>query len=427
MGIRSPFRIAFFGVLTLTAITFGLAVSAQAQAFLYSFPGGWQGGSPLGALVFDQAGNLYGTASAYGFRGNCINPVGCGIVFKVSPGADGWTETVLHTFSGGWDGGDPSSNLIVDKAGNLYGTTAAGGNSTLCHRLGCGVVFELSPASSGAWKETVLHAFSGGRDGMQPTAGLTFDNAGNLYGTTESGGSLSACFGNGCGTVFELSPKASGPWKEIVLRSFLGVYDGANPLAGLVFDTAGNLYGTTSQGGSGYTGTVFRLAPLSGGAWQETVLYRFLGPPQDGFDPRSTMVFDTAGNLYGTTVYGGSAGIGAVFELSPGANGAWKETLIASLTDSSTQGAFPVAGVAFDAGGNLWGTASSGGFNNSGGVFELSAGSDGSWTIQRFIIFDGYTGATPAAGLILDASGNFYGTTEAGGPLGYGEVFEITP
>jgi uncharacterized repeat protein (TIGR03803 family) len=289
------------------------------------------------------------------------------------------------------------------------------------------VAFELSPPSSGAWKETVLHAFTGGKDGMQPMAGLIFDNAGNLYGTTQFGGSLSACLGNGCGTVFELSPKPSGPWKEIVLRSFLGVDDGANPLSGLVFDTAENLYGTTAQGGSGYGGTVFRLSPLSGGAWQETVLYRFLGPPQDGFDPRSDLVFDVEGNLYGTTVYGGSAGIGAVFELSPGTNGAWKETLIASLTNSEEQGAFPLGGVVFDVGGSLWGTASSGGFNNNGGIFALSPGSNGSWSIHQFDTFDGYTGALPAAGMIFDASGNLYGTTEEGGALGYGGVFEITP
>lgn len=410
--------------IAIAAFTFSLAVRAQAQTetVLYNFPGGSPGRFPVGGIVFDHAGNLYGTASSDGFA-NCNTA--CGVVFELSPTSGGWQQTVLHTFSGGYDGGGPRASLVFDAAGNLYGTTQYGGGSSACSNFGCGVVFELSPTTSGTWQETILHSFGGGKDGKQPLSSLVFDAAGNLYGTTSQGGST-GCSSNGCGTVFELSPTASGPWKETLLRSFLGGSDGANPYAAVTFDAAGNLYGTTFMGGTSNNGVAYRLSPVSG-RWQETILYRFQGSP-DGYYPQSNLIFDAAGNLYGTTEYGGTGanGRGVVFELSPTSGTAWKETRLRSLSNP-IDGEYPLAALVFDAAGNLWGTTSSSAFS-TGVVFELSPSSSGAWT-QTTLPFTGTNGEKPLSGLVLDAAGNLYGTTELGGTggTGYGVVFEITP
>jgi uncharacterized repeat protein (TIGR03803 family) len=278
------------------------------ETVLHTFTGGSDGANPNGALIADTAGNLYGNTTYGGDGGSCSHFGGCGVVFKLSP--DG-TETVLHTFTGGSDGANPIAGLIADRAGNLYGTTFFGGGRGSCYR-GCGVVFKLSPDGA----ETVLHTFTGGSDGSSPEAPLIADSAGNLYGTTDYGGGICSGPFAGCGVVFKLSPDGV----ETVLHTFTGGRDGADPSAGLIADRAGNLYGTTFFGGgrgSCYGGTgcgvVFKLSP--DGA--ETMLHTFTGG-SDGASPSVGLglIADTAGNLYGTTTSGGVGANGVVFKLS---------------------------------------------------------------------------------------------------------------
>ncbi|HEY6764246.1 MAG TPA: choice-of-anchor tandem repeat GloVer-containing protein, partial [Candidatus Sulfotelmatobacter sp.] len=323
------------------------------------------------------------------------------------------------------DGAVPLSGLIRDAAGNLYGTAVSGGY--LCS---CGVVFELSPTSTGGWKETVLHSFTGGADGYSPFAPLVFDGAGNLYGTTAFGGSRTTACGSGCGVVFRLTPTSGGLWKERVLYSFSGA-DGAFPYSGATFDALGNLYGETYSGlGAGSRGTVFRLSPTSSGPWTETILHGFSG--DDVSYPGGGLVFDKAGNLYGTTQGTASSSncppsCGSAFELSPNSDGTWTETILHAFT-GGVDGAAPYAGLVLDGSGNLRGTTIAGGAYNKGAVFELTPSSGGSWNFNLVYSFTGglYSGEGPQAGLILDASGNLFGTA-GGGPSGDGVVYEIKP
>jgi uncharacterized repeat protein (TIGR03803 family) len=298
---------------------------------------------------------------------------------------------VLHFFGGGGNGSFPSAGLIFDAAGNLYGTTAFAG------AYGAGTVFELTPAGGGSWTETVLHNFNhNGTDGAYPAAGLVFDASGNLYGTTSQGGTFD-CGGHpdyGCGTVFELSPTPGGGWTEKVLHSFNdnGV-DGYIPGAGLILDAAGNLYGTTEYGGAGDCvayptigcGTVFELTPAGGGQWTETVLYSFANNGMDGTYPIAGLIFNAAGNLYGTTSEGGTYDVGTVFALTPTPAGAWTETVLHSFDSSCSQGGcadgyLPAAGLILDAAGDLYSTTFLGGANNLGTVFELMPTEGGGWT-----------------------------------------------
>jgi uncharacterized repeat protein (TIGR03803 family) len=297
-------------------VVFKLSPSGT-ETVLHSFTGGADGAYPYYAgLVQDAAGNLYGTAREGGATSTCDPPYGCGVVFKLTPSG---TETVLYSFTGGADGGYPFAALIRDSSGNLYGTTSAGGRvNRLCLRGTCGVVFKLSATGT----ETILHSFTRGFDGAEPYAGLTQDAAGNLYGTTSDGGA------SGLGVVFELvrcSSVAAG-YEFKVLHTFTGVVDGAFPIGGLVRDASGGLYGTTSGGGessacgtlSETCGVVFRLSPTG----TETVLHNFAGV--DGGKPWAGLIQDAAGNLYGTTLVGGpgssSCGFGTcgvVFKLTP--------------------------------------------------------------------------------------------------------------
>jgi uncharacterized repeat protein (TIGR03803 family) len=293
------------------------------ETVLYDFKGGADGDVPNGGLILDQSGNLYGTTVGGG-SGHCAfsNPE-CGTVFELSPnGSGGWTETVLHSFGPGpTDGNVPTSPLTLDPKGNLYGTTSSGGDSSNCNLAfapGCGTVFELSPNGSGGWTETILYNFQGDTDGEVSMAGLVFDQAGNLYGTTSAGGLPAGCvakFQAGCGTVFELSPSGSGGWTETILYRFQPRNDSALPMAGLIFDQAGNLYGTATFGGSSGAGTAFELSPNASGGWTETILYSFSGG-SDGASPFSPVIFDQSGNAYGTTLGGGGVCCGVVYELS---------------------------------------------------------------------------------------------------------------
>ncbi len=349
-------------------------------------------------------------------------------------------EKVLHSFNdNGSDGYGPAVGLIFDTAGNLYGTTEAGGSGTCSG--GCGTVFGLARTTGGAWREKVLYSFkNNGRDGIYPVAALVLDASGNLYGTTTAGGS-GTCSG-GCGTVFELTPTA-GRWTEKVLYSFKNNgRDGTYPYAGVTFDASGDLYGTTYYGG-GTTcnngngcGTVFELAPTNG-SWTEAVRYAFQNNGTDGYRPYAVLTLDVAGSLYGTTEEGGSGacsdGCGTVFELTP-SGGSWTETILHSFNDDGTDGIYPAFGQAliFDASGDLYGTTTDGGSgcggSGCGAVFELTP-SGGSWTETILHNFNdnGRDGTNPFAGLTFDTSGNLYGTTAGGGVHSYGTAFELTP
>jgi len=368
-------------------------------------------GSQPSGVIFDQAGNLYGLTLTGGTK------EGYGVAFELSPSAGGgWTESVLYRFQGGKDGLGPHGGLVFDSAGDLYGNTAAGGKGSLCE-YGCGTVFKLTRSSGTRWSERVLHRFLGGSDGLAPSAGLIIDGNGNLYGTTESSGAPPDF--NGGGTVFELSP-SSGRWTE-TLHNFWSS-DGGGPAGGVILDGSGNLYGTTAGGGTYGFGTVFKLAPLSGGGWQRNVLYSFKSGT-DGATPFAGLIFDSAGNLYGTTTYGGADSFGTAFELTPLSGGQWTEKVLYTFAN----GADPVAGLVFDATGNIYGTTVGGGSGGNGTVFKLTPSSGGNWVETVIYNFTGGSdGGGPRAGLTWDAKGNLYGTTFYGA-AGFGVVFELSP
>jgi uncharacterized repeat protein (TIGR03803 family) len=332
----------------------------------------------------------------------------------------------IYAFNGPPDGFDPQGNLTLDSAGNLYGTTVYGGaNKTACNGHGCGTVFKLAPPTSkgGSWTETILYSFTGGDDGANPQAGVILDSVGNLYGTTENGGSLAR------GTVFELSPGQDGVWAEVVLYTYGMDEGGGIPLGGVVFDGSGNLYCTASTGGPEGGGTVFELSPGLGGSWTYALLYGFdaSNGSNDGIGPGDGVVFDAAGDLYGTTMQGGNFGFGTVFELTPSA-GSWSETILYSFAGGN-DGASPMASLVLDAAGNLDGTTfAGGGKGNPGTVFRLTPGAGGRWTEGVFALpSNGSLGYQPSAPLLLDGAGHAYGTTVAGGVAGRGVIFRIAP
>lgn len=330
--------------------------------------GGWtqttiysatQAGQTFGfPLVMDGAGNLYGVAYSGGTSGYYCSH-GCGSVFELSPTSGGWTYTVLHNFDGG-NGGNPNGALILDGAGNLYGTTQLGGTAKCCGR---GVIYQLSP-TAGGWVETVLHRFTGGTDGGEPLVGPVMDGSGNLFGTASLGGNSS-----NFGTIYKLTSNGSGGFHFQTIHTFIGGAKGNTPVAPVIVDGAGNLYGTTLSGGSTKAfcttvgcGIAFELAVTSAGGYAEKVL-RIFQPTVDGSSPQAGLIFDTAGNLYGTTVGGGKGVLGSVFELSP-AGATWTETILYTGS-SSTLGGF-TGGVIRDSAGNLYGPS------NGTKVFELS-------------------------------------------------------
>ncbi len=332
----------------------------------------------------------------------------------------GASEKVLHNFGTGNNNGQSSfAALIFDGSGNLYGTTVMGGSKN------GGSVFQMSPNGSGGWTTNVLYSFgASSTDGQQPYAGLVFDTAGNLYGTTSAGGS------EGYGTVFELTPNGSGGWTEVTLHNFgIASTDGIYPYAGLIFDSSGNLYGTTSKGGSEGQGAVFEMTPNGSGGWTERVLHNFGVSGSDGRYSYAGLLFDAAGNLYGTTSLGGSKGYGTVFELAPNGSGGWAERVLHNFGISGNDGRYSYASLIFDAAGNLYGTTVGGGSTNNGTVFEMTPNGSGGWTERVLHNFgvSGSDGTGPYSGVILDGAGNLYGTTEAGGSQGDGTAFEMTP
>jgi uncharacterized repeat protein (TIGR03803 family) len=414
----------------IVVIIAGLALAAHAQTenVLLSFTGHNAGGTPFSNLVMDSAGNLYGTTFYGGVNGY-------GTAFKLSRNPNGsWHESLLHPFQGGSDIGNPWAGLTMDANGNLYGTTTGG------ILAGFGSVFRLTPKPNGGWQETVLHTFTGNGDGAAPYGPVILDSAGNIYGMTHNGG------GTNSGVVFELSPVSGGGWHETILHNFTGGLDGGFPEDGLAFDRAGNLYGTASAGGSSFNcgggcGVAFKLSPTAHGTWHETVLHDFtLGA--DGGLPGSHFVLDTDGNLYSTTPLGGqintpfcgSAGCGVVYELSPQGDGTWKETVLHFFSGTSDGDEPAEGGLTLDATGNLYGTTALGGNLNAcpgvgcGVVYKLSPAGGGTW--NETVLYDfteSRDGGGPFSAPILDSAGNLYGTADGGGIYGYGAVWKVTP
>jgi uncharacterized repeat protein (TIGR03803 family) len=413
-------RLLSGSALLLAALAVAPIGSADASttnlSVLFNFSGGNNGGGPVAGLVMDASGNLYGTTLAGGKHS------GDGTVFELSPISQGdgvMSENVLYNFSGLADGKQPGSTVVADSAGNLYGTTSAGG-------IGAGTVFQLVPPTGGSttWTEKTIYTFSGGSDGGIPVAGVVFDSAGNLYGTTKKGG-------NGAfGTVFKLAPPTGGStaWTESVLYSFTNGPDGRNPTASLAVDGSGRIYGTTviggrNQNGQAAQGTVFQLVPPppGGTSWGENVLYTFSGG-SDGGGPASRLTLDSSGSVYGTTKAGGNNGVGTVFELSPPVPGGsgWTEQVLYSFAGNG-DGQTPIGGVTFDQGGNLWGTTIYGGTFGRGTVFRLGAPSQCAPGWVENVVWNfsgGPDGANPRGNLLVDVTGALYGTTSGGVSFG---------
>jgi len=369
---------------------------AQAQKFkvVYSFTGGKDGGNPLDGVIAGSGGTLYATTNAGGASGN-------GTVFEISKSGE---ESVLYSFAGGSDGANPTGGLIFDKAGNLYGTTSAGGGVA-----NAGTIFEITAAG----QEEVLYTFPAGSNGASPEAGLVLDAKGNLYGTTSAGGAYDN------GAVFELAaPKTGSKWTETLLYSFGTGTDGAVPVSNVTL-VGGAIYGTTSAGGAYGYGTVFQLT-RSGSAWSENILHNF----QDGDDgaiPYGGLIEDKSGNLYGAATEGGTGGGGTIYELSS-TSGSWNLAVLYSNPGWGISGSFRK--LTLDASGNLYGTTHCDGANNAGTVYKLTNAS-GSWTYTSLYVFTGGSdGLYSYSNPLLEGS-HLVGTTKLGGTNGSGAVWEI--
>jgi len=406
---------------TLVLVLFLAPKFAQAQSYkvLHNFTGGEDGGNPYTGLTIDKAGNLYGTTAADANGGS-----GFGGVYKMKHVGAGWVFSPLYSFAGGSDGAAPFSPVEFGPDGSLYGATNQGAEGGCYLGKGCGTVFKLQPAASACksaicpWSETVLYRFTGGSDGGNPNGPLVFDQSGNVYGTARRGGQ-GVCDGNGCGTVYKLTHSGNS-WMQSVLYTFTGGNDEGLPDSGVIFDPSGNLYGTT-QGCVGDTGTAFELTP-AGSSWNYSTIFTFGGSVGDC--PVAGLILDPLGNLYGATALSAAA-----FELTF-SGGIW--TLNRFLALGSGGGdCGPQAALVMDSQANLYGTTYCGGANGLGSVFKLTP-SNGAWTYTDLHDFAGSDGANPYGSLVLDGSGNLYGTASMGGTGmacngGCGVVFEITP
>ncbi len=324
---------------------------------------------------------------------------------------------VLHAFAGGAsDGARPASKLAIDQYGDLFGTTPVGGSLTDCFSEGCGTAFMLS-GRNGRWKEIVLFDFPPSSSGSfsDPSEPAVFDSKGNIYGTQTSGG-------NSQGAVYQLTP-SGGVWTENILHDF-STDDGSSP-NGLVRDAAGNLYGSTSNGGTNSDGTIFELTANADGTWSYNVIYEFGSTGlYDADGPYGPLTIDASGSLYGTSQSGGTYGYGTVFKLSA-SNGVWTEAVLFNFTLDYGSTPYPV-GVVMDASGNLYGTTTHGGPYGVGTIYKLTP-TLGFWNRTILHTFTGSTdGANPYGGLAIDKSGTLYGTSYWGGTFGYGNVYELS-
>ena len=358
-------------------------------------------------LETDSAGNIYGTTVLGGDHGS-------GTVFQLSPTPNGWEHTVLYSFTGGADGGEPYKGVTIDRRGNLYGTAVTGGSGG-CEG-GCGLVYKLTK-SGGMWNQTVIYAFTGSDDGSGPGARVTIDRSGDIYGMTPTGGT------DGVGTIYKLHPHG-GSWDFQVIHTFTGGADGASGSAGRMLVSHGRLYGAATTGGLYGSGVVFELTPTTVGEWDFRALYSFHGQP-DGSFPYGALL-RVSGKIYGTTYYGGENGIGAVYELSPRLVGEWDGRVIYSFQTES-DGNSPISNLVRDALGNLYGTTSEGGLG-SGTIFKLTPVGGGQWTESVVHSFEGPPdGGFSYNGMVVDRLGNFYGATVHGGQADDGCVYKFTP
>jgi uncharacterized repeat protein (TIGR03803 family) len=400
-------------ILTLSAVVAVLTSAAYATVvpqIIYSFAGDTDGEYLDSDLVIDGAGNLYGTSVQGG-------DFGSGTVFQLSPSGNTWTHTVLYSFTGGADGGEPYKGVTVDSQGNLYGTAVTGGGGS-CEG-GCGVLYKLTN-SGGVWTQTVIHTFTGGNDGSGPGTGLTLGPHGTLYGMTPTGGA------NGQGVVFLLRPTQKGTWNFKVIHPFTGGDDGGGASAGRLLLSKGSLYGVTTTGGANGKGVAFKLTHANGG-WLSTTLYAFQGQPDAGF-PYGALTYDANGNLYGTTYYDGANNLGSVYELAPQLDGTWKETVLYSF-QGGRDGSGSISNVVFDKTGAMYGTTSGGGAScDCGVIFKLTPTRHGTWKESVTYRFKGSPdGAYAYNGMVGDSAGNFYGTTVHGGPTDDGVIYKFTP
>jgi uncharacterized repeat protein (TIGR03803 family) len=400
MRIKSvaPFFVIVFSLVTASAATTDVIFSFEEDDGEYADTD----------LETDSIGNIYGTTVLGG-------DFGSGTVFQLSPTAKGWNHTVLYSFTGGADGGEPYKGVTIDRRGNLYGTAVTGGSGS-CEG-GCGVVYKLTK-SNGTWNQTVIYAFTGGEDGSGPGARVTVDRSGNLYGMTPTGGNF------GAGTIYKLHPHA-GSYTFQVIHTFTGGDDGASGSAGRMLLQHGRLYGAATAGGMYGSGVVFELTPAPIGEWGFKALYSFRGQP-DGSFPYGALLRAGSGKIYGTTYYGGKNGIGSVYELSPRFIGEWDERIIYSF-QTGTDGNSPISNLVHDLAGNLYGTTSEGGLG-SGTIFKLSPIGGGQWTESVVHPFSGPPdGGFSYNGMVVDRFGNFYGATVHGGTDNDGAVYKFTP
>jgi uncharacterized repeat protein (TIGR03803 family) len=389
-------RVLFAKPFTLVLVLASLLLvqSSQAQSFsvIHNFTGSTDGGNPLNGLVLGLGGYMYGTTSSGGAYGN-------GTVFRLSPTG---ILTTMYAFKGGADGSSPQSFMIQDSQGLLYGTTSGGG------AYGGGTVFRIANNS-----KTTLHSFGSGSDGSVPLAGLMLDHAGNLYGTTSAGGA------NGNGAVFMLGLNGI-LWHESVLYSFGTGTDGTVPYAGVTLDSAGDILGTTSAGGTYGYGTVFELSKAHN--WAETVVYNFQNG-NDGGVPYAGLIADGQGNFYGAATEGGNQGGGSIFELTPAGSG-WNFTAIDSLAGWGISGTF--RNLMLTSTGTLYATTHCDGQDSAGTVYELVPGG-GTWTYNQLYSFTGGTDGLYSYSNLVMFGNRVFGTTNQGGAYGYGVVFAVFP
>jgi uncharacterized repeat protein (TIGR03803 family) len=410
---NSTFGLSLGAALVALAAAFVLIVvmpqPAQAQTFtvIHNFSGGEDGASPYAGVTLDGAGNVYGTANSGG--------IGYGTVYKLKNRV--WTLDPLYEFTGGSDGANPEARVIFGPNGTLYGTTVTGG------------VFNLRPYPTVCktalcpWMETELYYFQGGSsDGFDPEYGdLKFDGLHNIYGTTFYGGNINYNNGYGAGVVYKLAPSGGG-YEESVLYAF-SVSDGEFPINGVIFDGSGNIYGTTYQGGLSNSGTVFELMPVRGG-WTDCTLNNFRNGTDGGY-LYAGVIFDPSGtNLYGATSNGGTGEGGTVFELTPIGNCSWTLNTLYSFTETTAPQCGPRGSLVLDGAGNLYGTTYCDGAHGFGNIFKLTP--QGSYT-SLYDFTGGSDGGNPISNAVLDSSGNLYGTASTGGTQNVGVVWEITP
>jgi len=397
-----------FVALFAAASVVGAAAAAGTHQVVYNFTGGNDGGNAATDLVFDSNGNAYGTTVVGGVSG-------CGTIFKATPAQGQWVVQTLWSFSCFNDGKNPHGGVTLDGAGNIYGTTVAGGSGGICDGDGCGVVFRLG--HGGAMR--TIYNFTGQLDGFGPGGRVVFDRSGNLYGTTPDGGK------NGMGVVYQLSFRQNH-WKQTVIHAFTGRNDGSTGSLGpLLIDTNGTIFGIAELGGAYQAGTAYKITPGAGGTWTFRTLWAFRGLPDAGF-PYGGLIADASGDLFGTTYYGGANGLGSVYELKRGNFGAYHEHLLYSFQGGS-DGSSPTTTLLLASSNDLVGTTSAGGNTcDCGTIFKVSARTGAESILYRFGSSQ-TDGAYPYYGLSFDMSGDLVTSTVAGGSFGQGVLFGIKP